>query len=93
VFDFIAARTASAFAVSTYENSRPNFSSTRLNRRYEPPYMFSPAMTWSPDFSSRKTVSVADMPDAKQCPYLPRSSAAMFASSVERVGFFVRAYS
>ncbi len=55
--------------------------------------MFCPATTWSPDFSRRKTVSVADMPEAKQCPYLPRSSAAMFASSTERVGFFVRAYS
>jgi hypothetical protein len=45
VFALIALRTLSTFAVSTYVNSSPNFSSTRLNRRYEPPYMFSPATT------------------------------------------------
>ena len=45
VFGRIAARTASTRDVSTYVNCSPNFSSTRLKSRYEPPYMFSAAMT------------------------------------------------
>ncbi len=55
--------------------------------------MFSPATTWSPAWSVRKTTSIADIPEAKQWPCLPRSSAASAASSTLRVGFFVRAYS
>ena len=41
----MARRTSSAIDVSTYVKSTPNFSTTRLKSRYEPPYMFSPAMT------------------------------------------------
>src|ERR1051326_1407913 len=41
----IARRTSSTDDVSTDVKSTPNFSTTLLNSRYEPPYMFSPAMT------------------------------------------------
>ena len=49
--------------------------------------------TWSPALSSVAMAPMAAMPEANAKPALPPSIAARLASSAERVGFCVRAYS
>lgn len=82
----IAAATAATSQVSTLETDTPTPGATRSSRREVPPYRSSPATTWPPEGTRRRTAARAAMPDVKAKAASPPSRSATWASNCARVG-------